>query len=409
MKKLFLLLVTVLLGTMLLVSCKQIAGSIPEVITEDPPVIVHTDPPPEELPIEIEVDLSDVILALYDGSNLRLWNGTILVDAYVGHVRTAGNKKLAFEDVLYYFDDSGNSVYSQWLPVIPSKLIATESATLSRSLSRSLASPKSVVLYQDDVITIEDILPAEAYDLGARYEHYTRIFENNVEIGQWNLNEWECTDVIQTASGHILAINEHGAYINLTDDKVVETAYDGGIMTYNMGSQEGFIADETGEYAVTWVMNFFDNSRWLKADGVYYTESGYSWTPEGGVISEANVMYGWNDWDTYPEEYEVSYNERPYILPAGINYENGEECTYWIECNTGGLYRHIPSIDRLDKVIELYDGPDTRAGGIPYFNTLDPQVIDGKLYYHESGTIKTFDFTTGMVSVFSINQEVIEW
>lgn len=406
MKKLFLFTLTVFLLSIVfvLIGCKQVTEVVPEVI-EDPPIIAHDDPPPEEPPVVVD-NIENVVLALYDGATLRLWDGTSLTDAYVGHVVPAGNKKLAFEDVLYYFDDTGNSVHSKWLPVVPDKVIAVKQSSL-RAETSTLS--RSAVAYEDSVITLEDIPPEEAYPLGARYEHYTRIFENGEEIGLWYLNEWECTDVIQTASGHILAIDELGNYRNLTDDKNIETAYDGGIMTYNMGTQEGYISDESGEYAVTWSMNYFDNSRWQLAGGVWYTENGYTWTPETGVLSNVNKMYGWNSFATCHEDYDGIFPSMPYMLPAGVYYENGEECTYWIECNTGQLYRHIPSVDRLDMIIELYDGDGTREGGIPYFNTLDPQVIDGKMYYHEGGAIKTYDFTTGLVSVFSTDQEVIEW
>lgn len=361
----------------------------------DPVVIDHGDEEPADPPVE----MSNILLALYDGATLRLWDGNTLNDAYVGHVIPAGRKKLAIEDVLYYFDENGASVASKWLPVIPTAVVTTESSSLSRAS----------VVYEDDVITLEDIPPEEAYALGARYKNYTRVFENGVEIGAWYLNEWECTDVIKTASGHILAIDGLGRYINLTDDKEIDTAYEDGIMLYNMETQYGYIADASGSYEVTWSMNYFDHSRWQLADGVWYTENGYTWTPETGVISNANCLYDLNAWATMPELYTGIFPDMPYLLPAGVHEENGEEVTYWIECNTGKLLRHIPSIDRLDMVIELYDGPDTRSGGIPYFNTLDPVIIDGLMYYHEDGAVKTFDLTTGLVSVFSVDQEVIEW
>lgn len=368
----------------------------------DPVVIDHgEDLPPEDPPIDEPVDLSSVILALYDGTTLRLWDGTIMTNVYTGNVVSAGERKLAFEDVLYYFDESGNTAGSRWLPVVPTAVVASESVSVARA----------AVIYDDTVLTLEDIPPEEAYALGARYKHYTRIFENGVEVGAWYLNEWECTDVIQTASGHILGINEHGAYVNLTDDKNVVTAYEGGIMTYNMGTQHGYIADASGEYEVTWSMNYFDNSRYQLADGVWYTENGYEWTPETGVISAANVMYNWNEYQNWPDTYTdlVAWGNNPYLLPAGVRAENGEEVTYWIETVTGQLYRHIPSIDRLDMILQLFEHDYTRMGAIPYFNTLDPVIIEDLLYYHEGGSIKTYDFTTGLVSIFSSDQEVIAW
>lgn len=382
--------------------------SAPDTTPEDLPVAEVPDEPAPETPetpddpeSPVTTSQNAVKLALYDGSTLRLWDGETLTDAYIGAIREGGDKKLSIENVLYYFDEYGEAVHSEWLPVVPDHILVDESGI-----------GRGETVYEDDVFVIEDITPEEAYALGGLYKHYTRVYKNGEEMNApWYMNQWWCTDVIQTSSGHILGVNEYGSFVNLTDDKDVYDAEDGGLLWYDMGTEQGNVCDESGEYHITWVTNHFDNGRWQLADGVWYSENGFEWTAAGGVVSDANAMYCWNNWTDYSVEtvYDGAYAEKPYMLPAGVWSVNGEECTYWIECNTGQLYRHIPSIDSLEMIIELYDGPGTRMGGIPYFNSLDPVIIDGVMYYHESNAVKTFDLSTTLISVFSADMEVIEW
>jgi len=387
-----------------------------QTIPLEPPVIIHeTDelppetPPIEDPPEEIEIpepeedpvidEPAPILFALLDGDTLKFWDGENLIDSYIGSIKQAGFRKLSIDDVIYWFDDQAEVEQSAWLPVLPEAI---------KAVSNGL-NPRGDIIYNDDIWTLEDIPPAEALALGARYKHYTRIFFNNENINTWYLDEWQVDHVIETLSGHIIAVGPLGQYHNLTDDKVIETAYDGGIMTYNMGTEEGYIADETGEYYITWERNYFDHSVWQNANGTWYTENGYTWTAADGITSAANSLYGFNEYENYPDWYDVPYGERPYILAVGVREENGEEVTYWIETVTGQLYRHIPSIDRLEVVSEIYPGTNTRSGAIPYFDTLNPEIINEKIYYHESGMIKTFDYSTGFISTFSTDQEIIVW
>jgi hypothetical protein len=367
----------------------------------NPPVnVIPEETPP---PIVAPPETGAVKMALYDGETMRFWDGSQTWDAYTGHIVSAGNRKVAYGDVLHYFDDYGNSTQSRWLPVIPDAVLAVENTTgVPAGVSRS-------IVYQDDIYTLEIIPDYEAYALGALHEDYTRVFTNGNERGLWYMHEWAVDEVIETASGHILVYTVAGHWINLTDNKQVVDAWHGGLLFYDMGTEQGHIVDETGDHFVTWEMNHFDHSVWQLANGVWYTENGYTWTAAGGVISNANVMYCWNNWDTYPETYNAPYGEKPYIITAGVREENGEEVTYWIETVTAKLYRHIPSINRLDMIVELYEPPMTRMGSIPFYNSLDPVIIDGILYYHEGGNIMAFDFTTGLISIFGSDQEVLPW
>lgn len=362
----------------------------------DPPVIVAPDGDPPELPTQTETYVAK--LALYDGTTLRFWDGTELHAEYTGNVEHAGYRRLAIDNVLYWFDENATAVQSAWLPVVPNA-ITTKAKT----------GAKATIVYSDDVYTLEDIPPEEAYALGAMYRHYTRIFVNSVEEGQWYLNQWEVDRVITTLSGHILAQDVTGAWHNLTDEKNVNIAYDGGIMFYDTSSQHGYVVDDTGEYEITWITNFMDHNNWQLANDVWTSDRGFTWTALGGVVSNANELYNWNEYENYPDTYDAPFAEKPYTISAGVREENGEDVTYWIECVTGKLYRHIPSTDTLEMIVELYDPPMTRTGGWHEGQTLQPERIDDYLYYHNSGSVKRYNYDSGLVSIFSTDQQVISW
>jgi len=357
--------------------------------------------PPENTPAPLTppTSLSEIKFALYDGSTLQLWDGNTLIDAYTGIIRQAGHRKLSIDNAIYYFDEFANSTYSAWLNIIPDAITVRDTQSASRA-----------VVYTDDIYTLETIDANEAYALGALPRPYTRIYENAIEVGIWYENQWETSDVITSASGHIVIIDTVEAYHNITNGKIIDTVYEGGIMLHDMGTEHGFITDETGTYEVTWEMNHFDHSVWQKAGDTWYTENGYEWTATGGVISNANAMYAWNSFDTYPDSYDAIYGERPYLLPAGVKeIDIGEYCLYWIETVTGQLYKYTPLGDSLELVTEIYEGADTRMEAIPYYNTLDPELIDNEIWYHENGMIKYIDLDTLEISIFSGDAELIVW
>lgn len=383
--------------TMLLVVLFTGCGYMPPEI----PTLPTIAPLPEETPepISPEVISGEVVLALYDGENLKFWDGNMLTNGYTGVIKKSGPRKISIDNVLYYMDEYGASIHSRWLPGIPAAVLVVPNES------------KASTIYEDDIYTLIDIPPDEAYAAGARYKHYTRVFKNGIEIGQWNLNEYEVVSVIETASGHIIAQDSMKHWHNLTDNKVIYNAFQDGLMFYNVDdvAMYGSVTDADGDYSFTWGDGFFHHSRWQKAGNTYYSENGFIWRPGITFIEPANEMYGWNKYETYHETYDGVYGERPYLLPSGVYTENGEEVTYWIETVTGHLYRHIPSIDNLDYIIDVYEGLGYRMDAIPYFNTLKPEVIGDDLFYHADGMIRTVDLKTKMVHLFGKDQEVISW
>ena len=59
-------------------------------------------PIPQETPEPItpEETAGPVLFAVYDGNNLRFWDGENLTNGYTGDIKVAGNRKLSIGDVL---------------------------------------------------------------------------------------------------------------------------------------------------------------------------------------------------------------------------------------------------------------------------------------------------------------------
>ena len=383
MKKLLSILIIVLF----LFSC--VIPSVPN----DPPIIEHEDPPPEDPPED--PPSGDLILfGLYDGENLKFFDGINITNAYTGNIRQADNRKIAIDDVLYYFDSYGEVEQTNWLPVYPEAIVTKESEAKE-------------VIYSDDVFTLERIDPDEAYALGAQYKEYTRIFINSEESGLWYMNEWRVSEVFELGNGDIVALDTMSVYHNLTGANEYWKAHSAGIgiHQFNPGNRTAYINNSTGDYFVSWATNYFNSARWQKSGDTWYSNNGYEWTP-AGLIEEANAL--WN-FTSYPYPIILPYGEAPTVVPACTRLENSEHVTYWVECNSGYLFRHIPSIDNLNSITRLYIGDGTRLSGISMASYIDPILVEDILYFHDSGSIMIYNFTTGILSIFSGEMEILPW
>ncbi len=391
MKKLFLIL-TILI---ILFGCEDATeDNTPEI--PDPPVI---DPPVIDPPIE--PDSSPVIFSLYDGEKMMYYDGNEIVIAYYGNVNTAGSQTRSIDDVLYHFNEYGDPVLSEWLPVIPDAIISKPNQPQSSGQSRAIA-------YQDEVWILEDIDPATALSLGAQYKHYTNIYHNLDIEGLWYFNDWEVKEVISPLSGAIIAIDTLNGYHNLTGQEVIYRALNNGLMihNFNINTKTANIKTDTGNYNISWTFNFFNSAKWQLADGIWYSHNGYIWDSVNDLQEQSTAMW---DWNQYPYPVQDIYGEAPVLIPAGVVKENNIEVIYWIECNTGTLIRYIPGIDDIGIFPQIYVGDGYRMTGISKSKYLEPEIADGNLYFHDSGSIKKYNFNTSIVSVFSGDMELDLW
>lgn len=340
-------------------------------------------------------------IALYNGTRLMLHDGNEVVMSNAGEFRNASARIFSRGDILEYFDGDGYVIHSSYLPATPEAVHSRVGASVAAH---------GVTIYSDEVWTLERIEPAEAYSLGAMYREYTRVYQGPDEIGAWYLNEWQVKEVVSPASGQIIAIDTAGDFHNLTDSAVPFRIYDNKLMIHDVDqvTNSGYFSDYTGTYAEDWQYNWFNSSEWQLADDVWYSSKGHTWSGAAGLIEESTVMWDFNEW---PYPIDTVYANAPVIVPAAVRYDTGEECTFWVECNTGWLYRHIPSIDRLDMIVRLYQGDGERTTGVSYRAFLRPVYSpdEDALYFHDVGGLMRYDFGTGLVTVFSLDMEVWVW
>lgn len=261
----------------------------------------------------------------------------------------------------------------------------------------------------DEVWLLEEITPEESQAMGGLYRDHTRIWKNGVEVGAWNQNRWKADCVFVPGAGITVARNAGGSWHNLEGDTNIVRAYDGGIIIndVNAEAKTGVISDNTGNHPVTFTLNFFIGAYWQEAGGVWYSHNGYTWSSAAGLNEQVNELWGWNIGD-YPTTGHPT-GEIPLPIPAGVRMEGAEEVTYWLECNSGWLIRHVPSFDRVDIERRLYDGDYLRETGARLSRELDPVISGDHLYFNYDNEVRDYNFNTGEVTVFTGDAQIIPW
>lgn len=358
----------------------------PPVIIIDPPIDPPVDPgviiPPVIDPI---ITPETIKLSLSDSNNIIFYDGTNFMSWNTGAVRIAGMRQITFYDILYTLDEYGETVSTDQL-IIP---------------------PDYIHVVGSDTWIIEDISPADALALGAMYRNYTRIWKNNIEDGLWFMNEWKTEKLIKTFSGDIIAVENTGAYhlVNGTASNIFHAdklfIYD-----FDVGTKTATIKYDA-VYQVSWLQNYISSARyWIKADGIFYSNNGYTWTP-AGLNEQVNKLW---DFNSTPYGVIIPNGEFAYVIDAGIRFENGENVIYWLECNSGWLFRFVPSINKLEMKYRLYFGDGMRQTGILYSKTIKPVIIENDLYFTDINTVWKLDLDTGNVtSFYGGDYEVREW
>ena len=73
------------------------------------------------------------------------------------------------------------------------------------------------------------------------------------------------------------------------------------------------------------------------------------------------------------------------------------------------MIRYVPSVDKYDILLKIYQGPNVMGDGNMTAKTLDPQWIDDKLYFHHEGSLKVYDPTIQSVNIFYDDVELWAW
>lgn len=341
----------------------------------DSTVTLPPEPPPDTPPVALQRTIF-----IYDKTTPEIGtsDGEYYYPLSQEKAANARDGFISIGDILHGIDDTGTSIITQRLPIIPDK-IAIQGAN----------------------IWCFEIIPADvAGPLGALWKPYTRIYLNNSEYGTWRDNQYEIDDAIVTDSGDIIILDTGGKYRNIQDPSmVVSYAGHNGLLIHSIdiATRRASIRDISGDYRVAFNENYFLSSRpYIEANGVYYSWNGH--TLAGGVLTErATIMH---------EFVTLWYAERPVLVGVGSRVEYSEAVTYWIECNTGMMYRHTPSINLLEEVILLYQGSGLRGDGINAKAEIKPVVAGDYLFYSWGGTVWKYEFASGIISSFAAGVDV---
>jgi hypothetical protein len=338
----------------------------------DSPTTPTTEPPATEEPTEpTEPETKPFIIAVYDGYNLSISDGETLTPYTEGHAANARDGFIAIGDVLHGIDtETGETVVTYRLPIEP-----------------------DAVGISTDTWSFKNIDPETAYNLGGLYKNYTQIFRNSTEHGHWSLNKWELSDVVVTETNHVIATDVLGKRRSITEpDLAVAFSAHNGMMIHSndIVNHRSYIRTIDGDIRVNFARNyFFGADEWLKSGDEWFSWNGY-------VFDGVNLF----EQETALSDFISTSPDAPVVVSAGTREEHGETVLYWIDCNTGMLYRYTPLVDRLENVIELYIADGSRTGGIIFEREISPVMAGDYLFYSHGGTVWKYDFISGVVSSF---------
>lgn len=326
-------------------------------------------------------------MAVYDGLELSGYDGINWYRLLTGNVIHARNNFYSSNQtgspILYEINSMGAIVSEHNLPILPDKILKAEGG---------------------DIYICENIPPEDAFAQGGLNRDYVQIWKNGIRVGHWSTNQWKCSDIVETESGDVLAITSLGAHHGLNNSLSVQYAEHGGLLihTVDIPARTGFYKTNF-DYPESWGTNYATSSNsttWMKSGNGWYNANGYSWSESWGLRESQTVMRDWNN----------PIPEMPVLLSAGTSLEAGETVLYWLECNTGWLYRYTPSVDRMDQVVRLYIGDGLRASGNSAKAYLKSYIVGGIVYFNYGGRLNKADLSNGALSVFvGTNVESWKW
>ena len=349
---------------------------------ENEPIITPTLP---------EQNDSSILFGLYDGTELKFYDGENFISSYEGKITYAGNRAMSIDDVLYFMDSEAEATSSYQLPESPDALILPNNTN-----SRSLA-------YQDEIWTLINMTGSESAALGAIGVPHLKIMKNDTEIGHWWNNDYEVDFAVMTSNNEVLVKSTAGHLYNISGDTVPTQLYGSlYISDIDYTNRRALFHTPEGSEWVNYSTNNFIMGLWQRVGDSYYTNRGAKYTYGQGVTEEATSLF-----DFVGLKYQ--YNELYNLNPAGQREENSEMVSYWICSTSGDLYKHIPSVDRYERIKNIYQGAKNYATGNMEYKTVKPEWIDDKLYFHFDNSLNCYDPVDGSVSIVSDSGEVFLW
>lgn len=371
MKKLLTLTISIIIA-LSIISCSGKSESPSPIITDPyvPPVIVN--------PIEPII----ASVAFYDGTDTYFYDGTVIVKWKTGRAEVTGYRKIAVDDVLYTLDQNAQ--------------IQTE---------KNILSDYNLIVTDADnnVWQTKTIDPVTAYNAGAPARNHTKILYNGAEFGDWMTRQY-ITRSIQNVNGDIIILGDSGGYRHLNGTKTGIQAIYNDILMHDFDGNTRIGMLNGKPFATSF--NFISNAKeWLKSGSKWYSMNGYTF--DGNTVSEnASALWCWN----YQAQYPITIPENAVVIAAGTRVEAGEAVIYFIECNTGWVFRYVPSLNTMSQKVRLYNGNGLRATGIYYAAIMKPIVTDDGLYFiFDDGALYRYNFQSMTTGYVAMADWVVKW
>lgn len=276
----------------------------------------------------------------------------------------AGNNRIAISNVLYYFDNNCNVTNSKWLPTVPD-LIAINGS---------------------DIWIVKKISAEYSLSQGGMYKEHSQIWKNNSIYSEWYNNQFEITDLFLTEST-IIYRKPDNTFFDIENIKLNIFYANRDILIYNItySPNSAIFKWDCNTSSCSWVYNYLGNSKgFLNCNNILYSANGYEIKNNNTLKETTNALKIFNT--------PVS-GQQQIITSLATRFENGEYCTYWLNCNTGKVYRHIPSLDNLSITATLFNGDGTAGTGLIIYRELDVYFIDDTVYYNYNGSRFGFNFS----------------
>jgi hypothetical protein len=334
-----------------------------------------TDPTPPIIPT-LPTSPTNIIFAYYDGTSTNFFDGSAITIWQTGKSTPAGYRKICNGTMLYTLDQIGT-------------VTNTKNIVATPDFAETDAS--------NNIWSTFIVQPQDAYDAGAMYKYYTKIYYNGAEYGNWMTRDYE-PSASYLVNGELFAKSSVGALYTISGIKtnVQKCVTDNFIMyDFNATTRTATI----NGVSVWWTSNWMNSAdEWMQSStGKWYSHNGYTF--DGVTVTESgSAMTCWRSAATYP----ISIPEAPVIIAAGVRTLGGEKVFYYIECNSGWLLRYIPSTNILSTVIRLYSGDGTRTTGLYFKPFLKPITTDESVYFSfDDNMIYRYRFDNGLISILT--------
>jgi len=368
--------IILILSSILLISCAPLPETKAEIIAPDiiPVVII----PPAEIP---GVSPQNIIIAFQTNNQIKFWDGSTLTTWKTQSGNHAGFRQIAVSDKLYTLEQRG---------VVTSEknIIGTYDFTISDGA---------------DVWSLKNIEPQEALDSGHLYKYYTKIYLNAVEYGNCWTRDYKTLRFIKSGSD-ILAYGNTGGWRHINGAKTGFRAVNEDFNIYDVNTTL-----KTGKINlidISYTLNYFlASEHYQKSGSIWYSWNGYKWDGAALIQNSGCALEAWRQTATYP----ISLPEPAVLIAAGVHKESGEDVLYYIECNSGWLFRYVPSTNIMTQKTRLYNGDGYRATGLYYKDILKPVMAGDALYFlFDDGGIYRFKFDTSLTGRLTDGAEWIK-